>query len=263
MSRIRLTDLQSFCVHQRVLSDKGYSITEETPQGEFVDEMINAGKKFITAPMRWDLSDLNKENSFWLALRRRGKLVGTAAGRMDFVDDLGFGTWLERHLSRYWCTEENSSVSVNIGRGLDRMTGYSVYMGDLFFRADEVGDQEKTFNFALAVQAYAFLIWPEARFLYVFRRLSDYLSNGALHGFSSGTFMNVTTWTNPPAWRSEEECLTLLTRSDFEARAAALAQRPDIAADLPKRINRSQREQAVTTHLPESSHHPVDGIPGE
>lgn len=243
---------QAFSIFNHVLQQKGFSVAEEPLCDDLVLEMRDAGKKNVGAPLRRDTTDLTERTSFWLTLRKDGALIGVLGARVDEVDDKGLGDFVERQLRRYWCQPGVSDVSVTMPKHLDLTVGQIVYMGDFFFREDSTGDREKTFAFVHCAHAYAFHLWPSAQFCYAFMRMSDYLDNVATYGFTSGSFINVANWVNPPHYRSEHECLSLIKRDDFLSNIRALANNPEIASGLPERQTRRARAEEAKMHLQSS-----------
>lgn len=242
----RMAALHAFRHCTNLLADKGLSVSEEAFGPDLVGEMGEIGKAAPSPQLSYELSDLTPANSFWLGLRRSGKLVGTVAARLDDLGDYDPSIFIERSLSRYWCTGKDASVRVRIPPHCRTLKGAVIYMGDLFLAPEEVGDKEKTFCLMHCAHAAAFLTWPKAEAVYAFMRMSDYLEKGNLYGFTSSSYINVASWQNPPLYRSEHEALCILTRQDFLYNMGRLSESPAIFRDLPKRRSRSERKQAQT-----------------
>ena len=197
------------------------------------DELAAMGK----TPSRQTFgNDVPDSHRFWLVMRRTTgdeEMVGTVAGRLDNIER-DPRQFLERQLERYWCNEGN--VRLHLPERLEQqLLGPSVYLGDLFFIPEITGDRQKTFAFVHAAYAYAFARWPEARSLYVYVRMADYLERNPVYGFTSAVALNAVEWSVPQAYRSPYECLVTLTRSDFLANMEALLRCPELFEELPTR----------------------------
>lgn len=235
----RLNALQLFRLCANALEEKGFSVQEEIPNETFIDEMKEMGKINPSLPMLPMTTDLTAQTSFWLSLRRNGELIGTVAARIDDLGECGAEEFMERSLRRYWCTDPKTKVSVSLPYGARSLAGPTIYMGDFFFKKGETGDPQKTFCFTHSAHAWAFSLWPQARNIYAFTRMADHFGQKTAHyGFTSGTHYNIATWENPPAYRSEHECLCLLSRRDFSSNASALVRNPELIKRLPERLSR-------------------------
>lgn len=239
-----LNTMQTFRLLTNVLEAKGYSLTEEWPDADFVDEMKEMGKTKPSSHMLYEFNELTQKNIFWLALRKKGELVGTVSGRLDVIGEGEAQRFIQNSLRRHWCQEPGSDVEVHLPiRAGSLLRGPIVYMADFFFKEGTTGDPVKTFSFSNVANNLAFAKWPEASALYMFTRYSDQIEKVGEFGFTSGSFLNVASWTNPPPYRSHHESLCILTREDFESNAAAMARNPDTITNLPRRMKRRDREK--------------------
>lgn len=221
------------------LAETGHTITDERPTPQFVEEMSEMGKRRISSMMVPWGSDVSSANSFWLGLRKHDELIGTAAGRLEMIGPGEAGEFLQYSQKRHWCQSEETTVSVEIPEHVSRkLSGKVVYMGDFFFREGTTGDKQKTINFSNAANALAFLTWPDAVALYAFVSYADQLDKVGHYGFTSGSYLGVIHWSNPPAGRSDDECLCLLTREDFNQNSGQLAAKPSLIMSPPQRRSR-------------------------
>ncbi|MEM9971595.1 MAG: hypothetical protein AAF762_10915 [Pseudomonadota bacterium] len=199
--------------------------------------------------------DIADSRRFWLVLRRntpQNEIVGTVAARLDQIDT-DPRAFLESELAYYWC--EDGTVDLHLPDRVQRaLQGWSVYLGDLYFRADETGDRQKTFAFVHAAYALALARWPKAQALYVYMRMADYLEKNAVYGFTTAAALNAVEWSEPQTYRSQYECLALLSREDFVANANALLRSPELFEELPDRRPRSAWAKPASPPQPNPAH---------
>lgn len=237
------TNLEVYRNCANLLEDKGFSLSVEPVSPALRAEMAGIGKQPSRQTFGEDVCDSRR---FWLVMRRstgNHELVGTLAARLDVIER-DPGAFLEAALERYWCDE--GTVTLHLPERLqEQLTGPSVYLGDLYFKSEITGDRQKTFAFVHAAYALAFARWPEARSLYVYVRMADYLERNPIYGFTSAVALNAVEWSVPQAYRSAYECLVTLTQTDFRANMEALLRCPELFEELP-----SRRPRGVWSSVP-------------
>lgn len=232
---IRASILEVYRLCGNTLEARGYTLNEQPMTEGFVDEMARAGKAPSSQIGNFDL---DPGKSFWLALRRQetGELVGTLAARVDFHDNPR--RKLRDDMVRHWAPE-GVDVSLCIPDHVSMMLkGFSVYMGDIFFKEGSTGDKQKTFAFLHAAHSLAFAKWPSSGAIYGYMRMADCIASSSLWGFTSCTVPNVAQWSEELQYRSPYESLTILTRQDFEVTADCLLRNPEVFDELPSRRHR-------------------------
>lgn len=235
LSEFELSEFISICRDHLALS--GYT-TQQVPllTPALEEEILAAGKPFISPNFSTRLSDFTHENGFWVTLRHEGRLVGTVAARVDRIGHEAFGDYLERVFSKQYPMEDGPSVKAALPGVLAGVHGDIVYMGDMYFHPEHRGNIAKTICFVRAAFGAVFMKWQSVGMLFAFQRYADDLAGKvAQYGFCSGQYQGVIEWRDPPDWRSSTEVLSVLEREEFMRRAGIVLRNPYLITDPPLR----------------------------
>lgn len=221
---LEMMKLGAICLAQ--LERLGYTVEQSCDFQGIAKEIPDIGKALISPTMSFQINDFTEENAFWIVLRKSSQLVAVMAMRIDRIGRGSVDRFWSEAYSRHYPTEKGVSVSAHVPVAVRQLTGDLVYMGDLHFREEDRKYRPTLMCFVHLAHALCFTKWRHD-WTYAFHRREDVLRGYAdRYGFNN-RWPGAQIWTDPPSYRSSSEFLSVISREEFEQKAAYYARFPD------------------------------------
>jgi len=232
MTELEIVKLAQIClVH---LERRGFSVGASSKFEALEAQMPELGKSLISPTMRLSENDFTSANAFWISLTIKDELVGVMGMRLDDLGSDDVDTFWERAFERHYRNSPAVKIRLELPQVVRLVRGRIVYMGDLFFAPKIRGDRPNLMSFVHLAHCLCFLKWRHD-WTYAFHRREDVLSGYSdRYGFNN-RWPGAQMWVNPPDYRSAQEYLSVLSREEFEQKAAYYARNPDLLTQADPR----------------------------
>lgn len=210
MNTLNRLKFAALCIDQ--LAANGVSVDEVTDRREMSRVIEAVGKPYVT-PMLSLFRNAFTDDGFWLVGYKDGSPVFAGGARSERLSGRPAADYLEHLISAAYGEAWTGSASL-IPEVSARLTGSLAYFGDLFVSPKFRGNRSNLRYFTGLGHALVQEKWHPDH-TYCFVRERDAMRGAHLmYGFTD-VIQRPVTWIDPPAPRSDTECIAYLSRTNF------------------------------------------------